>query len=124
MTDLTRTHKIVHGHTCPNCGASINLASLRCEYCGTEFSPELVPIIVEHPKVRVYAAKFGVANEQFHSFEDCDGFIENIRKHIAYDLALKLLEDDLIDFDQDIDYQSNMTMLYGKIRVINKGVIL
>ena len=48
---------------CPNCGAPINRATMRCDYCGAVFKEENnTLIVVEHPKVITLCAEVMIDN--------------------------------------------------------------
>lgn len=103
---------------CPNCGAQVNAATMRCEYCGTQFSESLIPIVVERPELKILHAKCRIDARLFdlYSRERLD---DHILHDLAHKMALELVKE--MDFCEEMDYLSGEKVIEARCRVVKKG---
>lgn len=102
---------------CPNCGAPINRASMRCEYCGAVFK-ETEPnniICLEHPKVMTLGCSMRIDRIEA-SFPKSELYIKD---SIAHQLAKKVA--DVMEIAMENDYQRDAVIVHGRVRVVKPG---
>lgn len=74
--------------TCKNCGGRINPATMRCEYCGTQYEQSYDRIVfVSDRKAEVLQAKALIDNDMIQLMGE-----ETVSKYAIDQLALKLAE--------------------------------
>lgn len=102
---------------CPNCGAPINRASMRCEYCGAVFKEtEFNNIIcLEHPKVMTLGCEMRIDRITAKH----PGIENYIKDGIAYQLAKKVA--DVMEMAMEEDYQRDEVLIHGRVRVVKPG---
>lgn len=78
--------------TCDCCGASINLTTMKCEYCGTQYKNEydhMIRVETFKKPVSVFKSKIEIPN---HFIEHFGVDSEEVSKQIINDLAHNLSE--------------------------------
>lgn len=103
---------------CPNCGAQVNSVSLLCEYCGTHFTEDMIPIVVERPEVKILQAQYAVDMRMIEICKDDFTFELHIQNEIAHNMAKELLKQ--MQFDEEIDYLTNQKIIRARLRVVDK----
>ena len=104
---------------CPNCGAQVNSVRLLCEYCGTQFTEDMIPIVVERPEVKIISAKVKVDMEAIEMFKDDPSFKEHIMRDIACKMARELIE--YMDFMEEYEPVHMQKIISARMRVVKKG---
>ena len=105
---------------CPNCGAPINRATMRCEYCGAVFKEDLDRQIfmIENPKIVTLGAEV-VLDNQLAMYDGCEQFAMNR-------LTEKLAEG--ISKFMDVTIQEhpriNSTVISGRVRIVPPKTML
>lgn len=102
---------------CPNCGAPINRASMRCEYCGAVFK-EAEPnniLYVEHPKVMALGCEMRIDRREAR-IPQIEMYIKD---SIAYQLAKKVA--DVMEITMEDDYQRDAVLVHGRVRIVKPG---
>lgn len=103
---------------CPNCGAQVNSVKLLCEYCGTRFSEDMIPIIVERPEVKILQTNQKVDMEAILQFGKDPSFMEYIKMDVAKRMAMELLP--YIDFVTEDDPLMLQKIIRARLRVVDK----
>lgn len=103
---------------CPNCGAQVNSVSLLCEYCGTHFTEDMIPIVVERPEVKILQSMYRVDLRTIEAFKEDPSFESHIQNEIAYNMAKELLKQ--MQFDEEIDYSTYQKIIRARLRVVDK----
>lgn len=104
---------------CPNCGAQVNSVTLRCEYCGTQFSEDMVPIVVERPEIRILQTNTKVDLRMLDAYKDDPTVEEHIKRELAYRMAVELLDD--MEFMEEVDPVYFQKTISARMRVVKKG---
>lgn len=98
---------------CPSCGAPINRATMRCDYCGAVFKEENNALIVlEHPKVIPLCAEVMIDNHMA-MYDGCENYVmdaltEKLAKAIANYMEVKV---------QDYPWL-NQKAVRGRVRIV------
>ena len=103
---------------CPNCGAPINRATLRCDYCGAVFESGMNSIVyqVEHPKIIPLKWVMKVDNE----IAKMDGYERYLVNHMAYSLANQIVK--YMEIATQDDPMRNQVTVCGRVRVVPPNV--
>lgn len=104
---------------CPNCGAQVNSVRLLCEYCGTQFTEDMIPIVVERPEIRILQTKTKVDLRMLDLHKDDPTFEESIKRELAYRMAIELLGE--MEFMEDDDPIHMQKIISARMRVVKKG---
>ena len=103
---------------CPNCGAPINRATMRCDYCGAAFEHDTNLIIhqIENPKVIPLNTVMRVDND----IAMMDGYERYLVDHMAYSLAKQIVK--YMDVTVQDDPMRNQVKTYARVRVVPPNV--
>ncbi len=103
--------------SCPNCGAPINRATMRCEYCGSVFRESMpnVLVCVEHPKIVPLQAEVFVDNYLSSLLSK-----EELAREVSSQLTRKIADglDQLMEIKVKEDPLHFGTIVRGRIRVV------
>lgn len=105
---------------CPNCGAPINRATMRCEYCGAVFERDdnfydrLIQ--VEHPQIIPLKAISRVDRR----VAIMDGYEEYLVSQMSYALAKKMAE--YMDVTLQDDPMRDEVVACARVRVVPPNV--
>ena len=102
---------------CPNCGAPINRATMRCEYCGAIFKDDFNQIIcLEHSTAVPLKTVMRIDKE----FATLPRYEEYVVDSVARSLADKVSEYMEMEFQDDLT--NNQVVVQGRVRIIPPGV--
>lgn len=105
---------------CPNCGAPINRATMRCDYCGSVFERDhnfYERIIqVENPKI-IPVKTIARVDKRVAMM---DGYEEYLVKEMAYTLAEKMAE--FMDVTLQDDPMRDEVVACARVRVVPPNV--
>lgn len=99
---------------CPNCGAPINRATMRCDYCGAVFERDKEFVIhqIENPKVITLKTVMRVDND----IAKMDGYEKYLVGHMAHNLAEQIVK--YMDVTVQDDPSHCQVMTYARVRVV------
>lgn len=106
---------------CTNCGGHINPNTYVCEYCGTRYEKPtdrtmmLPPVMIEHPKVKTFAAKVNVDPHMVECLGEKDAADYCVRQ-ITSSLADQLAP--FITIEVDYDHMECCRIVKGKVRIV------
>lgn len=107
---------------CPNCGAPINRATMRCEYCGAAFENEfgygnqMIIHRIEHPKAVPLKSVMQIDRD----LASIDGYEKYVVDSISRSLAEKVAE--YMDLTFQDDPMNDRVTAYARIRIVPPGV--
>lgn len=106
---------------CPNCGGSVNVSRLICEFCGTKFKDAdcdtgIIRFETYTSPTRVLGAETIVSNE-FVAI-DPDNVMNHVKRNIAERLADRLLQGELIEFRSEMDFKHCQQIISARLRVL------
>lgn len=100
---------------CPNCGAPINRATMRCDYCGAVFKSDQNFIIrqIENPKIIPLKTAMKVDNEFIRIG---NGYEKYLMDEMAYSLGKQIVK--YMEVVTQDDPALDRTIVYGRVRVV------
>lgn len=103
---------------CPNCGAQVNSISLLCEYCGTHFTEDLIPIVVERPEIKILHSEQRIDRFTVEYYKGDPSLEYHVKQGLAYKIAMELLP--FMQFEEEIDHMTNEKIVKARVRVVGK----
>lgn len=105
-------------YKCPNCGAPINMATMKCEYCGATFGHDdsLIIYQLEHPKIMPFQTITKIDRE----FARIDGYEKFIMDEVARSLADKIAK--YMEVQVQDDPMNNQVAICGRVRIVPPNV--
>ena len=101
---------------CPNCGAPINTATMRCDYCGAVFKSDMnysIVYQVENPKIIPLKTAMKVDNEFIRIG---NGYEKYLMDEMAYSLGKQIVK--YMEVVTQDDPMLDQTTVYGRVRVV------
>lgn len=104
---------------CPNCGAPINRATMRCEYCGTQFKIDDYKLVyVNDPNIAVLNAEVRVHMDVVDHVNE-DRLKDFVLDEMTHKMAKALLDE--IEVSVRPDYGLSEVIVTGRVRVVKRG---
>lgn len=105
--------------TCKNCGAPINRATMKCEYCDTQYERTYegtqVKFIADRPGVHTLRAMAMIDEEMIRS--DPGRAKEFIERKLRQSLADGLME--YMRTEEEMDYRSFARIIRAEVKVVS-----
>lgn len=103
---------------CPQCGGHINRATLKCEYCETEFrvDEKIHHLVIERHGVHVLQSQITLADEYVH-FLGAQEASEIALRQLSSQMAEAIMP--VIEVQTWNDPCINSTVVKGRLRVID-----
>ena len=103
-------------YKCPNCGATINRATMTCEYCGTKFREENSnSVVVLRPGVHVLGCSRILRNEMAYVIGE-----EKASEYVLHEIAREMAECIIpfLDIKAVNEPITNSTKIVTRLRVV------
>lgn len=95
-------------YTCTQCGAPINPATLKCEYCGSSYKDpgnDRLPLIyIDSPRIHVLQSRRAIPNEVLYNTDIeamsryiMDDLLAQLAKHLVPFTEIKVVDDPLLN---------------------------
>lgn len=101
---------------CERCGGTINPKTHRCEYCGTYYEKEDIPIVlnIDNTRAEVLRASFSVDNEALSRDKDF------VMHYVGREITMKLAEalNKYVEFYVQEDMDMDRHTVTGRVRVL------
>lgn len=109
-------------HICPQCGAPIDLAKMRCDYCGTQYQNEnlrTLTIRQVRPGEHKIAAEVRLSRD--HMLDNPEGARDYALRHLRNQIAEGLLGYMKIRTCKDFspDYMARTEIIRAEVRVLD-----
>lgn len=104
-------------YICTQCGATINRATMKCEYCGAQYEDRKEYfVLVDKPNVHVLKTKVAV-DERLLQYEPelvAETCLNNMVREMAKSIA------PFVDLQHEYDPKFNQHYFSGRLRVCDK----
>jgi hypothetical protein len=107
-------------YICDCCGGQINIKTLQCEYCGTQYKDDTERIIKVETytnPVREYGAKISIPAETLHNDTPLEVISEYATRNLIAEMSKCLAENMVIKYEKD--YHTREHIFTGRVKIVH-----
>ena len=107
-------------YICDCCGGQINIKTMLCEYCGTQYKEDiqrLIKVETYTNPVREYGARYIIPKEMTHADVPLEIISEYAIKNLIAEMSKCLAENMVIKHERD--YATNAHIFTGRVKIVH-----